>query len=101
MADPGAEERGGMLIKMRGNALHVEEGMWLKVRVPGEKFWCWVICEQTDGSFICSVANDLVTLTWRCGDRVVVHRSHVLETADMSDFFAFLALANNNIIRNA
>ena len=92
-----------MLVEMWGDGgwPQVERGTWVKVRVPGERFWCWVICEQTDGSFICAVANDLVTMAWRCGGKVVVHRSHVLETADMSDFFAFLALANNNIIRNA
>ena len=72
----------------------VEPGALIKVGVRGERFWCRVRRVRQDGSLVCVVDNDLIKSPWKCGDEIVVQKTHVLETSDPMDmtFASLLSL---------
>ena len=71
---------------------HVRAGTFVKVGVRGERFWCRVSRVRADGVFVGVVDSDLRQSPWRRGDELVFQRSHVLETADVSDQLNFVTL---------
>ena len=88
----GAEERaveGGFEVRPDGGEPHVCCGAWVKVALRGERFWCRVLREKSDGTFDATVENDLLRSPMKCGEEVVLDRRHVLEVADESDRLMF------------
>ena len=76
-----------------GGELRVKCGMWVKIGMRTERFWCRVTAIREDGTLLACVDNDLVHLAYRCGDVIELLACHVLESADSSDLAAFYALA--------
>jgi hypothetical protein len=79
--------------KSRGRP-SVDVGTLIKVGIRGERFWCRVRRVRQDGSLVCVVDNDLIKSPWKCGDEIVVQKTHVLETSDPMDmtFASLLSL---------
>ena len=71
---------------------NVQVGSYVKVGIRGERFWCRVSRERADGSILAIIDNFLLRSPWRCGDEIVLQRSHVLEAADYGDALMFRAL---------
>ena len=81
--------------KLRANAFEVrdkeaevprvQKGTFVKVGRRDERFWCHVLYERSDGSFVAVVDNELVRSSWKRGHRIVLQQMHVLETAEASD----------------
>ena len=72
---------------------HVHTGMFVKVGVRGERFWCRVQHVGVDTLRVV-VNNDLLRSPWRCGHDLVVRHEHVLESADVSDQMDFQCLVS-------
>ena len=67
-------------------------GMWVKVALPFERFWCIVKEVRVDGALVVEVDNHLIRSPYRRGDKLVLHAHHVLETADLRDALSFRSL---------
>ena len=84
------------LLEQRGDGLRVkvEQGTWVKVGIVTgigtERFWCKVVQVQPDGECIATVDNDLVTSSLKCGDQLLFKQHHVLKTASLKEWLAFL-----------
>ena len=70
----------------------VECGMWVKVGLRAERFWCRLVTMCADGTFVARVDNNLVNSAYRCGDEIVIRSCNVLDTADVADLVAFRSL---------
>ena len=72
----------------------VEPGVFIRVGVRGERFWCKVQRVRRDGALVVIVDNELLKSPWKVGDELVVLPEHVLETSDPNDMtFASLLSA--------
>ena len=85
------------LLEQRDDGLRVkvEQVAWVKVGIVTgigtERFWCKVVQVQPDGECIlATVDNDIVSSSLKCGDQLLFKPHHVLETASLSERFAFL-----------
>ena len=72
---------------------HVHTGMFVKVGVRGERFWCRVQHVGVDTLRVV-VDNDLLRSPWRCGHDLVVRHEHVLESVDVSDQIRYQCLVS-------
>ena len=70
----------------------VEQGMWVKVGLREERFWCKVLQKRLNGALLVTVENHLKLSSLRLGEQVVLQRCHVLETADLQEFLVFSQL---------
>ena len=70
----------------------VEQGMWVKVGLREERFWCKVLQKRLNGELLVTVENYLKLSRLRLGEQVVLQPCHVLETADLQDFLVFSQL---------
>ena len=70
----------------------VAPGAYVKVGMRGERFWCIIQHESTDGSLLALVDNDLVKSPWKCGDEIALQHINVLETAEPADALALYSL---------
>ena len=72
----------------------VEPGVFIRVGVRGERFWCKVQRVRRDGALVVIVDNELLKSPWKVGDELVVLPEHVLETSEPNDMtFASLLSA--------
>ena len=70
-----------------------EVGAMVKVGLPGERFWCEVTAERPDGSIEAVVANDLCVVECIAfGDKVVLSRRNILESAGLADHRELMSL---------
>ena len=72
---------------------HVHTGMFVKVGVRGERFWCRVQHVGVDTLRVV-VNNDLLRSPWRCGHDLVVRHEHVLESVDVFDQIKYQCLVS-------
>lgn len=81
------EERAAGAVQPR-----VEQGVWIKVGLNDERFWCKVLQKRLDGALLATVGNHLQLNSLRLGEEVVLQPCHVLETADERDMLTFVQL---------
>ena len=70
----------------------VRRGVFVKVGVRGERFWCRVESVGADGTLRAIVDNDLQKSSWPRGHKLVLQHEHVLETTDATDGLTFHSL---------
>jgi hypothetical protein len=70
----------------------VAPGAYVKVGLRGERFWCIVDNESSDGALLALVDNDLVKSLWKCGDKIALQHINVLETAEQADVLTLYSL---------
>ena len=70
----------------------VAPGAYVKVGLRGERFWCIVENESSDGALLALVDNDLVKSPWKCGDKIALQHINVLETAKKADVLTLHSL---------
>ena len=83
------EERAASAVQPR-----VEQGMWVKVGLNEERFWCKVLQKRLDGLLLVTVENCLQLNSLQLGEQVVLRSCHVLETAGPQDLILFKQLAS-------
>ena len=71
---------------------NVQVGSYVRVGIRGERFWCRVSRERSDGSLLAQVDSYLTKSPWKRGDEIVLQRSHVLEAVDDRDALVCRAL---------
>ena len=75
---------------------HVGFGVWEKVGLHGERFWCKVKrVRAEDGALVATVENNLWRSALSCGDELVLSYQNVLEIADESDRLRFECMCEN------
>ena len=77
------EERDASLPK-----LYVRKGVFVKVGVRQERFWCVVQHVGADTLRVV-VDNELMHSPWQRGHELVIQHRHVLEVADTADLLRF------------
>ena len=70
----------------------VAPGAYVKVGLRGERFWCIVENESSDGALLALVDNDLVKSPWKCGDKIALQHINVLEKAEKADVLTLHSL---------
>ena len=73
--------------------LPVRKGVFVKIGVRQERFWCRVQHVGTDTLRVV-VDNELLHSPWQRGHELVVQHRHVLEVADTTDFLTFSSLVD-------